>query len=185
MVKQGKTVLYKFWNAHILYARWHVGPNSPAISFHNAFAVFHTVIIHYHYSTNSGRITDNDGNGQEFLQPKTWLQNKMVLISLDWRKLKGVLIEACKIINSMDRVNSERLFPTAEKSNTREQKLKVRSRFSGHLRKRVLPRRCLEFLINCLRLVDAYILLKFKHYPDNHLNHQSIVMGQVLKMGLV
>ena len=48
------------------------------------------------------------------------------LFSLEWRRLRGDLIQAYKLMRGMDKVNACRFFPRVEDSKTRWHRRKVR-----------------------------------------------------------
>ena len=52
--------------------------------------------------------------------------SRLGLFSLEQRRLRGNLIEVCKIMRDMDKVDKEHLFPLVEGSVTSGHKLKVR-----------------------------------------------------------
>ena len=45
--------------------------------------------------------------------------NRLGLYSLEFRRLRGDLIETYKILSGLDRVDSERMFPMVRESRTR------------------------------------------------------------------
>ena len=59
---------------------------------------------------------------------------KLGLFSLEQRRLRGDLIEVDKILTGLDKVNSWKLFPRSEMTNTRGHKFKVTSRFNTDMR---------------------------------------------------
>ena len=65
--------------------------------------------------------------GMEHLSYKE-RSGRLVLFSLEQRRLRGDLIEVFKIMRGMDRVDREQLFPLVEGSVTRGQRFKVRGR---------------------------------------------------------
>ncbi len=52
----------------------------------------------------------------------------MGLYSLEFRRMRGDLIETYKVLKGIDRVDAERLFPLAGVYRTREHSLRIRGR---------------------------------------------------------
>ena len=94
--------------------------------------------------------------------------SKLGLFSLVRQRLRGDLIEVYKIMRSIDRVNSWKLFPRAEITITGGHKFKIRGgRFTGDVRGRCFTQRIVGAW-NALpsEVVEADTLATFNIYLD-------------------
>ena len=96
--------------------------------------------------------------------------------SLEFRRMRGDLIETYKILKGIDRVDAERLFPPAGVSRTRGHSLRIRGRsFKTEMRRNFFTQRVVN-LWNSLpqRAVDAESLSIFKAEIARFLDSRGI-----------
>ena len=112
---------------------------------------------------------------------------RLVLFSLEQRRLRGELIKVYEIMMVMDRVDKEQLFPLVEGSVTRGHRFKLRvRRFRGNGRKTFITQKMVT-VWNALpgRVVEAGCLTSFK---STWMSTWHIIifkaMGQVLASGI-
>ena len=103
--------------------------------------------------------------------------SRLGLYSLEFRRLRGDLIEIYKIMKGLDRVEAARLFPLAMETRTRGHSLKIRgSQFKTELRRNFFSQRVVN-LWNSLpnEAVEATSLNVFKTQIDKFLNKKGIM----------
>ena len=102
--------------------------------------------------------------------------SRLGLYSLEFRRMRGDLIETYKIMKGIDRVDAGRLFPLVGESSTRGHSLKIRgSRFRTELRRNFFTQRVVN-LWNSLpsEAVEAPSLNIFKKKIDSFLKNKGI-----------
>ena len=102
--------------------------------------------------------------------------SRLGLYSLEFRRMKGDLIETYKIMMGIDKIEAGKLFPQADETRTRGHGLKVRgSRFRTELRRNFFTQRIVN-LWNSLpsEAVEATSLNAFKAKIDKFLNSKGI-----------
>ena len=102
--------------------------------------------------------------------------NELGLYSLEFRRMRGDLIETYKMMNGMDRIEVERLFPLKKDSRTRGHSLKIKGgRFRTELRRNFFTQRVVN-LWNSLpvEVVEAASLNIFKKRVDGFLIREGI-----------
>ena len=102
--------------------------------------------------------------------------SRLGLYSLEFRRMRGDLIETYKIMKGIDRIDAGRLFPLVGESRTRGHSLKIRgSRFRTELRRNFFTQRVVN-LWNSLpsETVEAPSLNIFKKKIDSFLKNKGI-----------
>ena len=102
--------------------------------------------------------------------------SRLGLYSLEFRRMRGDLIETYKIMKGIDKIEAGRLFPQAGETRTKGQGLKIRgSRFRTELRRNFLTQRVVN-LWNSLpsEAVGDTSLNVFKARVDKFLNSKGI-----------
>ena len=98
------------------------------------------------------------------------------LYSLEFRRIRGDLIETYKVMKRIDKIEAGKLFPLAGETRTRGHGLKIRgSRFRTELRRNFFTQNIVN-LWNSLssEAVEATSLDVFKARIDNFLNSEGI-----------
>ena len=102
--------------------------------------------------------------------------SRLGLYSLEFRRLRGDLIETYKIMKGLDRVEAARLFPLTTETRTRGHSLKIRgNQFRTELRRNNFSQRVVN-LWNSLpnKAVEATSLNVFKSQIDRFLTNKGI-----------
>jgi len=102
--------------------------------------------------------------------------SRLGLYSLEFRRMRGDLIETYKIMKGIDKIEAGKLFPLAGETRTRGHSLKIRgSRFRTELRRNFFTQRVVN-LWNSLpsEAVEATSLNVFKARIDKFLNSKGI-----------
>ena len=101
---------------------------------------------------------------------------RLGLYSLEFRRMRGDLIETYKILAGLDRLDSERMFPMAGEPRTRGHSLRIRGKpFRTEMRKNFFTQRVVG-LWNSLpqRAVEASSISIFKRELDIFLQAKGI-----------
>ena len=97
--------------------------------------------------------------------------SRLELYSLEFRRMRGDLIETCKIMKGVDKIEAGKLFPLAGETRTRGHSLKIKqSKFRTELRRNFFTQRVVN-LWNSLpsEAVEATSLNVFKARIDKFL----------------
>ena len=102
--------------------------------------------------------------------------DRLGLYSLEFRRLRGDLIETYKILKGLERLDAGRLFPMLGESRTRGHSLRIRGRpFRMEMRKNFFSQRVVN-LWNSLpqKAVEANSLDAFKRELDRALKDSGV-----------
>ena len=93
--------------------------------------------------------------------------DRLGLYSMEFRRLRGDLIETYKILKGLDKLDAGRLFPMLGESRTRGHSLRIRNSFRTEMRKTFFTQRVVS-LWNSLpqKVVEASSLAIFKRALD-------------------
>ena len=102
--------------------------------------------------------------------------NQLGLYSLEFRRVRGDLIEIYKILTGLDRVDSERIFPLVGESRTRGHSLRIRGKpFRTEVRRNFFTQRVVNMWDSLPQnVVEAKTFSDFKKKLEIALGAQGI-----------